>query len=274
MGLELLYYQQRTRFDTEGFLRNLLSGELAPSEVRASAGELGLDKPCRRLVYVITFEKYQAVALIDHLSHRLREKLEDRVMAIRHSMVLVIHEAKERGTEEERSIRLLEQSMEKAVTELTEQKARIGRGCYAEDIGMLRRSYKEAVAAIETGRLFNPQSGIHRYEELSIEHLVRHLPRTFCQWFLRHTFSEDFFEDLDREMARTATVFLDNDMNVAEASKQLYFHRNAVQYRLGNIRRKSGLDLRKFRDASLFKLGWAMHRYAGVNKVSDSEEML
>ena len=129
------------------------------------------------------------------------------------------------------------------------------------------------MAAIETGRLFNPQDKVHRYEELLIEHLVRHLPRTFCKWFLRHTFSEDFFEDLDREMARTATVYLDNDMNAAEAGKQLYFHRNAVHYRLDSIRRQSGLDLRKFRDASLFKLGWAIHRYAGDDEVRDNGEV-
>lgn len=273
MGMDLLYYQQRDRFDSEGFLQSLLSGALAPSEVRASAGELGLDTPCRRLVYAVAFEKQQAVALIDHLSRRLKEKLQDRVMTIRHSMVLVIHEAREREADEERALRSLEHHMAEAIREMTEQPARIGCGCYAEDIGALRRSYEEAVAAIETGRLFNPHDKVHRYEELLIEHLVRHLPRTFCQWFLRHTFSEDFFEDLDREMARTATVYLDNNMNAAEAGKQLYFHRNAVHYRLGSIRRRSGLDLRKFRDASLFRLGWAIHRYAGDNEVRDNGEV-
>ena len=56
------------------------------------------------------------------------------------------------------------------------------------------------------------------------------------------------------EMLETVSVFIKRDLNLTDAARDLYIHRNTLVYRLDKIQKISGLDLRHFRDAMLFKL--------------------
>lgn len=64
----------------------------------------------------------------------------------------------------------------------------------------------------------------------------------------------------DAEMMRTVDGFLQNGMNVSEAARELYMHRNTLIYRLNAIRRKTGLDLRNFDMAVTFRLLHILYR--------------
>ena len=55
-------------------------------------------------------------------------------------------------------------------------------------------------------------------------------------------------------MLETVRVFFRNDLNLTAASKQLFIHRNTLNYRLDKIRKLSGLDLRCFHDAVVFSV--------------------
>lgn len=58
----------------------------------------------------------------------------------------------------------------------------------------------------------------------------------------------------DAGMMNTIDVFLKNGMNVSRAARALYMHRNTLIYKLGAIRRLTGLDLRDFDMAVTFKI--------------------
>ncbi len=60
------------------------------------------------------------------------------------------------------------------------------------------------------------------------------------------------FEDAD--MMSTIDSFLENGMNVSQAARTLYMHRNTLIYRLNSVKRLTGLDLRKFEMATTFML--------------------
>ena len=47
---------------------------------------------------------------------------------------------------------------------------------------------------------------------------------------------------------------LQNDLNLSAASKQLFIHRNTLNYRLDKIKKDFGLDLRSFKDAVIFRI--------------------
>ncbi len=55
-------------------------------------------------------------------------------------------------------------------------------------------------------------------------------------------------------MLDTVNVFINRDLNLTDAARDLYIHRNTLVYRLDKIQKVTGLDLRHFRDAMLFKL--------------------
>jgi DNA-binding PucR family transcriptional regulator len=57
-------------------------------------------------------------------------------------------------------------------------------------------------------------------------------------------------------MKKTIEVFFKLDLNLSEASKELYVHRNTLIYRLDKIQKYTTYDIRKFNDAVLFKIAF------------------
>ena len=52
----------------------------------------------------------------------------------------------------------------------------------------------------------------------------------------------------------TAEHFFEADLNLSVAARRMFVHRNTLTYRLDRIRKETGLDLRVFRDAVIFRL--------------------
>ena len=66
----------------------------------------------------------------------------------------------------------------------------------------------------------------------------------------------DGFSKLDEDMIKTIEIFFKLDLNLSEASKELYVHRNTLIYRLDKIQKYTTYDIRKFNDAVLFKIAF------------------
>lgn len=62
------------------------------------------------------------------------------------------------------------------------------------------------------------------------------------------------FSKLDNEMVRTIEVFFKCGLNLSDASKELYIHRNTLIYRLDKIQKYTSYDIRDFNNAVLFKI--------------------
>ena len=58
----------------------------------------------------------------------------------------------------------------------------------------------------------------------------------------------------DEEMLRTASVLMENNLNISEASRALYMHRNTLTYRLDKIEKVTNLNIRNFHDAVTFRI--------------------
>ena len=61
-------------------------------------------------------------------------------------------------------------------------------------------------------------------------------------------------EALDEDTLDTINRFFENNLNVSETARKLYVHRNTLVYRLEKVKKITGLDLREFEDAILFKV--------------------
>ena len=68
-------------------------------------------------------------------------------------------------------------------------------------------------------------------------------------------------DDFDEETLTTVSKFFENNLNVSETSRQLYIHRNTLVYRLDKLQKMTGLDLRNFDDAIIFKITLMVSRY-------------
>ena len=113
--------------------------------------------------------------------------------------------------------------------------------------------------------LFTAEKQIIRYDNLGIARLIYQLPTTVCEMFLREVFKQGSIESLDQETLFTIQRFFENNLNVSETSRGLFVHRNTLVYRLEKIKKLTGLDLREFDDAIVFKVALMVKKYLSNN---------
>ena len=143
----------------------------------------------------------------------------------------------------------------------------VGIGTVVTGVKDLARSFKEAQVAIEVGKVFDTDKSIISYDNLGIARLIYQLPTTLCEMFLREVFKKGSIESLDQETMFTIQRFFENDLNVSETSRKLFVHRNTLVYRLEKIKKVTGLDLRKFDHAIIFKVALMVKKYLTSNPV-------
>ena len=144
-------------------------------------------------------------------------------------------------------------------------KAVVGIGTPIANVKDLATSFKEAQIAMEVSKVFDTEKQIIRYDNLGIARLIYQLPTTVCEMFLREVFKQGSIESMDQETLFTIQRFFENNLNVSETSRGLFVHRNTLVYRLEKIKKLTGLDLREFDDAIVFKVALMVKKYLSNN---------
>ena len=151
------------------------------------------------------------------------------------------------------------------LSELMEQPS-IGIGIVSNKLADLTKSYRAAVSALEIGFIFENKSRIYSYMNLGISRLITSVPVEKCKAFLNEVLKEDVLREIDADTMNTVQRFFDYDLNISLAARELYIHRNTLVYRLNNIEKLTGLDVRKFDDALLFKIAMLIQRYLRTSR--------
>ena len=143
----------------------------------------------------------------------------------------------------------------------------IAYGTIVGDIKEVSKSYKEAKLALDVGKIFFEEKDIIAYSALGIGRLIYQLPIPLCKMFIREIFEGKSPDDFDEETLTTINKFFENSLNVSETSRKLFVHRNTLVYRLEKIKKITGLDLREFEDAIVFKVALMVKKYLSNNPV-------
>ena len=67
---------------------------------------------------------------------------------------------------------------------------------------------------------------------------------------------KDKFDALDSEMILTIEQFVSCGLNISDAARRLYVHRNTLIYRLDKIKKETSFDIRDFKEASVFLIAF------------------
>ena len=122
-------------------------------------------------------------------------------------------------------------------------------------------AFRESTLALKVGELFYSEQTVFPYNELGIGRLIYQLPVSLCESFLSEIFGEEVPDGFDEETTLAVNRFLQNNLNIAETARQLHMHRNTLIYRLEQIQKRTGLDLRCFEDAMTFKIATMVMNY-------------
>lgn len=120
----------------------------------------------------------------------------------------------------------------------------------------IRNCYEEAKKAQLYGETFNIKSRIYSYDKLMLENTAYNLNEKTKKEILG--ILKNNLNRFDSEMLNTIEEFLKADLNISEASKNLYVHRNTLIYRLDKIYKETGFDIRLFKQASVFAIAYLL----------------
>ena len=252
-----IYYEEK--HDRGTFVKNIIMDNILPGDIYIRAKELHFSTDGPRAVFLVRQLGNNDVATVDVLSGMFPDKLQDFVLSINESDVVIIKQITPATTAEdlEKMARAVEDTLKNELF----IKCVIGIGTVAEHLRSLADSYKEAQTAIDVGKVFDTEKSIINYENLGIGRLIYQLPTTLCEIFLSEVFKKNSIDSLDQETLFTINKFFENNLNVSETSRKLFVHRNTLVYRLEKIKKLTGLDLRQFDHAIVFKVALMVRKY-------------
>ncbi len=247
------------KYDKNNFIKNILADSILPGDVFMKSKELHLAYDCDRAVFALQYDEIRGVDVYDIINGLFPDNGKDFVIDLDNNMVAVVKEV-------QMGINMAEiEKMARQITDTVTSEAmvniRLGIGTVATSIKDIAKSYKEARIALEVGKVFDGEKNIINYDNLGIARLIYQLPTTLCELFLSEVFKKDSIDSLDQETLYTIQKFFENNLNVSETSRQLYVHRNTLVYRLDKVRKITGLDLRIFEHAIVFKVALMVKKY-------------
>jgi len=252
-----LYYEEK--FDKNSFIKNVVLGNILPGDISLRAKELRVKDDVRRIIYSIHTEKSRDIHAYNIIQSLFPNESKDFVVLLDDQNTVLVKELKDKEQEDDiyRKARIIIDTLN---TELM-VKASVGIGTEVTRLRDISRSYKDAQTALAIGKIFETDKDIVDYNHLGIGRLIYQLPTTLCKLFLNEVFKDNVYEHIDQETMITIKKFFENSLNVSETSRQLFVHRNTLVYRLDKIQKLTGMDLRNFEDAMLFKVAMMVKRY-------------
>ena len=257
------YYDEK--YDRSNFIKNVILDNILPGDIYLKTRELGINNEVPRSVLLIRTPERSEVPISEAIGKLFPDKNKDLVISINESDIALVKEVRTGN-----DIKDLEKLARSIVDTLHTEyyvNSLVGIGTIVVGIKDLPRSFKEAQIALEVGKVFDTEKIIVTYENLGIARLIYQLPTTLCETFLKEIFKKGSIVGLDQETLFTIQKFFENNLNVSETSRKLFVHRNTLVYRLEKIKKLTGLDLREFDDAIVFKVALMVKKYLDAKPV-------
>ncbi len=257
------YYDEK--YDRGNFIKNVILDNILPGDIYLKSHELHFDSDVSRVCMLIKITDKNDISAYEVLQNLFPDKNKDFIININESDIALVKEIK--SNIDPHDIDKLASSIVDTLSSEFYTHCMVGIGTVVDSIKDLARSFKEAQVALEVGKVFDTETSIVSYNNLGIARLIYQLPTTLCDMFLKEVFKRGSIDSLDHETLFTIQRFFENNLNVSETSRKLFVHRNTLVYRLEKIKKITGLDLREFEDAIVFKVALMVKKYLSNNPV-------
>lgn len=258
------YYDEK--YDRNNFIKNVVLDNVLPGDIVIKARELHFNAEISRVVFLIRIVSANDISAYDVIQNLFPDKNKDFVFNITESDI-VLGQGNQKLRVDSKDLEKLARSISDTLSSEFYTRVNVGIGTSVIGVKELARSFKEAQMALEVGKVFDTDKNIVSYDNLGIARLIYHLPTTLCETFLHEVFKKGSIESLDHETLFTIQKFFENNLNVSETSRKLFVHRNTLVYRLEKIKKLTGLDLREFDHAIIFKIALMVKKYLSANPV-------
>lgn len=251
------------KYDKSNFIKNVMLENILPGDIYSKSKELHFSGEASRVVILVRLLDRTELFAYDIVQSLFPDKSKDFVINVGENDIALVKEVK--PNTESKDLEKLARSIVDTLNSEFYTRAVIGIGSIVNSLRDLSRSFKEAQVSIEVGKVFDVEKTIMSYDNLGIGRLIYYLPTSLCNAFLAEVFRKGSIDSLDHETLFTIQKFFENNLNVSETSRKLFVHRNTLVYRLEKIRRLTGLDLKQFDHAIVFKVALMVRKYLQSN---------
>ena len=248
----------KEKYNKTDFLQGLLTGDIPSYDIHDRASRLHINADEKRVLYLLETKSTDDMtteilkSLFPSQTKTYLVPMADNTTAILRSL---------RQGESPDSIRSIARTIVDTLNTEALAHVHLSYSSTIETLADLPEAFRETSLALKVGKLFYSEQTIFPYNELGIGRLIYQLPVTLCESFLKELFGEDIPDSFDEDTTVTINRFFQNSLNIAETSRQLHMHRNTLIYRLEQIQKRTGLDLRLFEDAMTFKIATMVINY-------------
>ncbi len=223
-------------------------------------------------VLLLTCEGLDAMDMVERrkLSYRIQVYLEDithnaSFFYYNSDFVLVAN-----AVPEETLYQLIEGAIKRGEKRMPERKLRVGIGSKCKDISRLSVSYRRAKAAVQMAMTQKRQvvkfddCGLYRLLYMVEDTGVLQEIETECLAAL-----EEYDRKYNAGYVETLQSYLKHNGSIRAVAEELYTHRNTVLYRLGNIRKVLGNELKTPEERLPYQMAFYIRSMHGVQERSE-----
>jgi purine catabolism regulator len=257
IALELL--KKKASFEAEGrlkadFLRTLLE-EGNEEEVKQKAAAQGFDLSGLLTAIIIRVYKQEEnpIHLIDTFLtktiHHMVQQLDPKAFTIprQDDLVIFLHSDNNKNTEFIKKVKDISINIVKALEQnLFGYKSIIGIGNPYEKIKDIKKSYSEALEAVNTAKKFPSYGQVVCFAEMGCYRLLSMVKdRSVLEAYCQDTIGKliEYQKENKVDLIETLENFLISNGNQADVARKMFLHVNTVSYRLNKIKELLDVDL-------------------------------
>ena len=264
-----MLFRSKEKFNKNHFLKSLMTGSVSPLDAMEDALRLHIAPEERRILFLLEKKGPLNDTVKEILKNLFPSQTKSYLVPMTECGVAILRPVKAAESEQE-----ISQLAHMIVDTLNAEALTQVWVAYSGVIGHLTElagAWQETSLALKVGKLFYSEQTVFPYNRLGIGRLIYRLPIPICEGFLKELFGNDIPDSMDEETTATINRFLQNNLNIAETSRQLHMHRNTLIYRLDQVEKRTGLDLRRFEDAMTFKIASLVMNYLQTERNSEHE---
>ena len=248
----------REKYNKAHFLQGLMTGGIPAYDIAERAARLHINPDEQRILFLLETKEIDETVM-EILKSLFPAQTKTYLVPVTERTVAVLRPVRS-GESEKDSRRIARMIVDTLNTEALVQ-IRLSYSFLFDSLTDLPEAFRETSLALRVGRLFYSEQTVFPYNELGIGRLIYQLPVSLCESFLKEIFGADIPNSFDEETLGTVNRFFQNNLNIAETSRQLHMHRNTLIYRLDQIEKHTGLDIRLFEDAMIFRIAIMVLNY-------------
>ena len=134
------------------------------------------------------------------------------------------------------------------------------------NINEIDKAYNSCKLSLNIGMIFYSDKAIIPFDKLGVGGLIYNLPINVCENFLHELFKADYNLIADTEMQNTVNTFLENNLNIAETARKLHMHRNTLVYRIEQLEKILGIEIKTIDGAITFRIATMVVNYLNFIK--------